>query len=53
MKEITVAVIGSGSTYCPELVDGFLKASDSLKLKKISFMNTELSFVHSPKYTYI
>ena len=34
MKEITVAVIGSGSTYCPELVDGFLKASDSLKLKK-------------------
>ena len=39
MKEITVAVIGSGSTYCPELVDGFLKASDSLKLKKISFMD--------------
>ena len=39
MKEISVAVIGSGSTYCPELVDGFLKASDSLKLKKISFMD--------------
>ena len=39
MKEITVAVIGSCSTYCPELVDGFLKASDSLKLKKISFMD--------------
>ena len=39
MKEITVAVICSGSTYCPELVDGFLKASDSLKLKKISFMD--------------
>ena len=30
MKEINVAVIGSGSTYCPELIDGFLKASDSL-----------------------
>ena len=41
MKEITVAVIGSGSTYCPELVDGFLKASDSLKLKKISFMDID------------
>lgn len=36
MKEITVAVIGSGSTYCPELVDGFIKAQSSLKLKKIS-----------------
>ena len=45
MKEITVAVIGSGSTYCPELVDGFLKAQDTLKLKKISFMdNIPLTF---------
>lgn len=41
MKEISVAVIGSGSTYCPELVDGFLKAKDSLKLKKISFMDID------------
>ena len=41
MKEITVAVIGSGSTYCPELVDGFLKAKDSLKRKKISFMDID------------
>lgn len=41
MKEITVAVIGSGSTYCPELVDGFLKRQDSLKLKKISFMDID------------
>ena len=29
MKEISVTVIGSGSTYCPELVDGFLKRQDS------------------------
>ena len=41
MKEISVAVIGSGSTYCPELVDGFLQAMDSLKLKKISFMDID------------
>ncbi len=40
MKEITVAVIGSGSTYCPELVDGFLKCKD-LKLKKITFMDID------------
>lgn len=41
MKEINVAVIGSGSTYCPELIDGFLKASDSLKLKKVAFMDID------------
>lgn len=41
MKEINVAVIGSGSTYCLELIDGFLKARDSLKLKKISFMDID------------
>lgn len=41
MKEIRVAVIGSGSTYCPELVDGFIKAQESLKLKKISFMDID------------
>lgn len=41
MKEISVAVIGSGSTYCPELIDGFIKARDSLKLKKVSFMDID------------
>ncbi len=41
MKEINVAVIGSGSTYCPELIDGFLKAQDSLKLKRIVFMDID------------
>ena len=41
MKEINVAVIGSGSTYCPELIDGFIKARDSLKLKKVSFMDID------------
>ncbi len=41
MKEINVAVIGSGSTYCPELVDGLIKASDTLKLKKLSLMDID------------
>lgn len=41
MKEISVAVIGSGSTYCPELIDGFLKQSSSLKLKRIAFMDID------------
>lgn len=41
MKEINVAVIGSGSTYCPELVDGFIKAADSLKLKRLALMDID------------
>lgn len=41
MKDITLAVIGSGSTYCPELIDGFLKAKDSLNLVKVSFMDID------------
>ena len=41
MKEINVAVIGSGSTYCPELIDGFIKARDSLKLKRVAFMDID------------
>lgn len=41
MKEINVAVIGSGSTYTPELIDGFLKRQSSIKLKKISFMDID------------
>lgn len=41
MKEINLAVIGSGSTYCPELMDGFIKAQDSLKLKRVAFMDID------------
>lgn len=41
MKEINVTVIGSGSTYCPELVDGFLKRKDSLKLKRLVLMDID------------
>ena len=41
MKEINVTVIGSGSTYCPELVDGFLKAKDELKLKRLVLMDID------------
>jgi len=41
VKEINVTVIGSGSTYCPELVDGFIKARGSLKLRKITFMDID------------
>lgn len=41
MKEINVTVIGSGSTYCPELIDGFLQRQDSLKLKRVVLMDID------------
>lgn len=41
MKEINVTVIGSGSTYCPELVDGFLQRKDSLQLKRLVLMDID------------
>ncbi len=41
MREINVTVIGSGSTYCPELIYGFIQASDSLKLKRVAFMDID------------
>ena len=41
MREINVTVIGSGSTYCPELVDGFLQRQDSLKLKRLVLLDID------------
>ena len=41
MKEIQVAVIGSGSTYCPELIDGFIKAREELYVKKLMLMDID------------
>jgi 6-phospho-beta-glucosidase len=41
MKPYTLAVIGSGSTYTPELVDGLIKARGSLPLKRIAFMDID------------
>ncbi|MDR1629559.1 MAG: 6-phospho-beta-glucosidase [Oscillospiraceae bacterium] len=41
MKEINVTVIGSGSTYCPELVDGFIKQQSTLKLKRLVLMDID------------
>ena len=41
MNPITLAVIGSGSTYTPELVDGLIKARNTLPLKRIAFMDID------------
>lgn len=35
MKELKIAVFGGGSSYTPELIDGFIKRRDELKVKEI------------------
>ncbi|MCE5236540.1 MAG: 6-phospho-beta-glucosidase [Clostridiaceae bacterium] len=41
MKSLNVAVIGSGSTYTPELVEGFILHGKSLPLKSFRFMDID------------
>jgi 6-phospho-beta-glucosidase len=41
MNPITLAVIGSGSTYTPELVDGLIRARESLPLRRVAFMDID------------
>jgi len=41
MNPYTLAVIGSGSTYTPELVDGLIKARATLPLRRIAFMDID------------
>lgn len=41
MKELKIAVIGGGSSYTPELIDGFIKRSQELKVKEIHLVDIE------------
>ena len=41
MRNLKVAVIGSGSTYTPELVDGFLRRVDSLRVDSFYMMDID------------
>ena len=41
MKKLKVAIIGSGSTYTPELIEGFINKRDSLPLKELYFMDID------------
>ena len=36
MKELKICVIGAGSTYSPELIDGFFNRQDKMKVKEFS-----------------
>ncbi|MCL2003555.1 MAG: 6-phospho-beta-glucosidase [Oscillospiraceae bacterium] len=39
MSNLKIAVIGSGSTYTPELIEGFLKRGDSLRVESLYLMD--------------
>ena len=39
MRALKAAVIGAGSTYTPELIDGFLSRNDSIRLDSIYLMD--------------
>ena len=41
MNRIKIAVIGAGSTYTPELIEGLIKLRDELPLKAISLMDID------------
>lgn len=42
MKALKIAIIGAGSTYTPELIDGFLRRPESLRLDSLWFMDIHL-----------
>jgi 6-phospho-beta-glucosidase len=40
-RNLKIAVIGAGSTYTPELIDGFILRMDSLKVSSFYFMDID------------
>lgn len=41
MKKMKIAIIGAGSTYTPELIEGFINKKDSLPLKELYLMDID------------
>ncbi|GAB1483308.1 hypothetical protein MASR2M78_21240 [Treponema sp.] len=41
MKKLKVTIIGAGSTYTPELLDGFIKRKEILSLGEVRFMDID------------
>lgn len=42
MKELKICVIGAGSTYSPELIDGFLKRQETMRVKEFALMDINM-----------
>jgi len=43
MKKIKIVTIGGGSSYTPELIEGFIKRKDVLPIKEIWLVDVEYS----------
>ena len=41
MKKLKVALIGAGSTYTPELMEGFINKKDSLPVRELYLMDID------------
>jgi len=41
MKDIKIVIVGAGSTYTPELVEGLIKRKDSLKVSEVVLMDID------------
>ena len=39
MKPLSIAVIGGGSTYTPELIDGFVRYASELEIERVTLMD--------------
>lgn len=42
MKELKICVIGAGSTYSPELIDGFFNRQDKMTVKEFALMDIHM-----------
>ncbi|MDN5304884.1 MAG: 6-phospho-beta-glucosidase [Fusobacteriaceae bacterium] len=40
-KELKISIIGGGSSYTPEIIDGFIKKKDELNIKEICLIDIE------------
>ena len=41
MEELKIAIIGAGSTYTPELMEGIINKKDSLPVRKLYLMDID------------
>ncbi|NQT61129.1 MAG: 6-phospho-beta-glucosidase [Bacteroidetes bacterium] len=41
MSSLHIAIIGAGSTYTPELIDGFIKRKDEISVEQLSLMDID------------
>ncbi len=41
MADVKIVVIGAGSTYTPELIDGLIEKNRNIRIKEVAFYDTD------------